>query len=276
MIVIDTRAMQVMLMIAGHPSFVQAFHAWPASGFDSGEGAADPHLFLTGCDDGVIRKWSSPRPSLALHVFTVFLLFRSVSTRCVVSTINTGAPIKSVSVSPDAQLIACGHAQGHVTIWQASSMMPCSVEPMWLPCPPAYSSPPLASPPSKNSRSATPLTSSASPRASGGGGGGGGEMESACLPIHTSSWRKEVGPCRMLPLPTHRLQDIDDVKFSPDCCLLAAASHDNFIDIYEVRASVQGELGARRCGVVTRCVLGCAVAGRRRFCCFLAGATPRP
>jgi WD40 repeat protein len=31
-------------------------------------------------------------------------------------------------------------------------------------------------------------------------------------------------------------QDIDDIKFSPDGSLLAAASHDNFIDIFEARA----------------------------------------
>jgi hypothetical protein len=28
---------------------------------------------------------------------------------------------------------------------------------------------------------------------------------------------------------------IDDLKYSPDCCKLAAGSHDNFIDMFDVK-----------------------------------------
>jgi hypothetical protein len=76
-VVVDTRLMRVLLIMAGHPQFVQALDAWPVKGAavasSSGGGggggssivtAPDPRIFVTGCDDGCIRKWSelpSPR-----------------------------------------------------------------------------------------------------------------------------------------------------------------------------------------------------------------------
>ena len=34
---------------------------------------------------------------------------------------------------------------------------------------------------------------------------------------------------------THCAEGIDEVKYSPDGALLAAGSHDNFIDVYDVK-----------------------------------------
>ena len=74
MVVVDTRLMRVLLIMAGHPQFVQALDAWPvrdavvasSSGGGGGGGgiltASDPRIFVTGCDDGFIRKWSAPPP----------------------------------------------------------------------------------------------------------------------------------------------------------------------------------------------------------------------
>jgi hypothetical protein len=61
-VLVDTRAMRVLLMMGGHPAFVNALDAWPvidAAGSSSSNGfvAPDPRLFVTGCDDGLIRKW---------------------------------------------------------------------------------------------------------------------------------------------------------------------------------------------------------------------------
>ena len=59
-IIVDTRAMRVLTMMSGHPMPVNALDAWPASHADGGssaEHAPDPRLFVTGCDDGIIRKW---------------------------------------------------------------------------------------------------------------------------------------------------------------------------------------------------------------------------
>ena len=78
-VVVDTRLMRVLLIMAGHPQFVQALDAWPvrgaavasSSGGGGGGGggsivtAPDPRIFVTGCDDGCIRKWSElPSPRL--------------------------------------------------------------------------------------------------------------------------------------------------------------------------------------------------------------------
>jgi hypothetical protein len=51
----------------------------------------------------------------------------------------------------------------------------------------------------------------------------------------SSSSSRNTATTVIIIILSHSPQDIDDVKFSPDCTLLAAASHDNFIDVYEVR-----------------------------------------
>jgi hypothetical protein len=61
-VIIDTRAMRVLLMMGGHPAFVQALDSWPVCAVAHGSGSTaslDPRVFLTGCDDGILRKWSA-------------------------------------------------------------------------------------------------------------------------------------------------------------------------------------------------------------------------
>jgi hypothetical protein len=129
---------------------------------------------------------------------------RSVSARATVAVLDTRMPIKSVAVSRDAQLVACGHAQGHVTIWLTSSMSVCAIEPVWLSCVDSQVMSYAAATSPKNLRSSTPIMSTSLSRSANVGAvasiadadadthADADADADAPWPIHMSSLRKEV------------------------------------------------------------------------------------